>query len=190
MNEAASKPNWGGRPREKKNPRLVHLYVEEEAKLALKKLSKKYGLPMSQVFESIILERVEKDNYVLELRKEKEELEKRINELKKENEMLKEKLVKMSERAKTKQTKADEKLEKIKDKIEKIFAQREEIKVVELISILFGIPRGDPSIRTHANKFVTEYFEDQGNYLISQKLGVIIEKDANYQLVGWKVRKL
>ncbi|WP_175059064.1 hypothetical protein [Thermococcus sp. 2319x1] len=186
MNEV-QKFNYGaGRPQERKNPQLLHLYIEKEAKIALKDLSIKYGLSMSRVVENLVLKAVKEDSYILELEKENEELKKRVKELEKENQKLKELL----ERINSKRTKTNTKVEKIKSKIEEIFAYRREIKVAELVSFIFGIPLGDASIHTYASKFITEYFEDQGDYLISQQLGVIIKKDRNYKLVGWKAEKL
>lgn len=168
-----------GRPRKKENGTLLHVYIEKEAKLVLKNLSKKYDLSMSQILEILLLN-ISEEEYVLKLAKENEKL-------KKELELLKQELNKLEEKNRV----ASSEIDNLKRRINEIFGSKTEIKVVELVKKLYGLPDGDERVHSYAEKFITSYFREvDKTTLESSELGLRIEKYPKLKSVGWKVKKI
>lgn len=173
-----------GRPPMKDAVQLT-LYIDKKVKDTLKYLSQKYNLSMSEIVENLVLKEFKGDKHVLELNQKNKQLERKMKELQKENEKLKKRLEKVI----GKSIKEKDSLEKIREKIEEIFKNKKEVKVVEIVRAVYGLPSGDSRIKEKAEKFLNDYFERKDGKLISEELGLEIEEVAQYQTVGWRVKK-
>ncbi|CUX77703.1 hypothetical protein CHITON_0924 [Thermococcus chitonophagus] len=111
------------------------------------------------------------------------ELEKKIRELEEENERLRRIFENMPK------NREERELVELKERIDKILEKYGELKLVEFMKKVFGLPLGE-NLKEKTKQFVDEYFVNKGNLLISEELGLVIEKKADVGILGWTVRKL
>ncbi|MCD6155256.1 MAG: hypothetical protein J7J22_05775 [Candidatus Verstraetearchaeota archaeon] len=175
-----------GRPQTKNSPTQLTLYLDKEIKDALRSMSEKHNLSISEIVESLVLKELNGDSYLLDLSERNKQLERRLKEVQKENEKLKKRL----ESLMNKKAKRKDSLEKIQERIEEVFKKKDKnVKVVDIVRAVYALPAGDPRIKEKTEKFLNEYFERRDGKLISEALGLEIEEDFQYQPVGWKVKK-
>ncbi|WP_457752695.1 hypothetical protein [Thermococcus sp.] len=170
-----------GRPKTR-NAEVVVLNLDKSARQLLKKLAQEKGIAQSHVVEELLLQATN-NSHVLELKQKIVELEKRIKELEDENMKLRKAIENIPS------TREEKKIVELKDRVNRVMEKYDELKLVEFMKKVFKLSPGE-NLKRKAEQFVEEHFVNRGSLLISEELGLVIERKPNVGILGWAVRKL
>lgn len=192
---------------EYRNPRVITAILEGETKDEIDQFRGRlsYGKVITllwKLHKGEIKEALENENLRLQLEEKDrriEELEKLVERLQRENEKLR--LIKQVLEEDNKQLKAElselrkqlkmsareRRAEDFKQEIHEVirrYGKDGSIKMLELLKRL-GY---SSDFKKHAREILEEWFIDEGKILVSEELGLVVEKDPHYGEPAWVVR--
>ena len=169
-----------GRPKTR-DTEIVTLNLDREVLKHLKKMSAKYGIPMNHLIETLVLSSINNE-YPLKVKGENERLKKKIKELESELEMWRKKCRNDNPNAR--------RMMELKEKIHRFLDEYGELKVFELVKMVFNVPPGE-RLHHKIDDFINEYFvEANSKEFVSKDLELVITKQPRTGKAGWIVKKL
>ena len=197
------------RPRKKQDGKITTVYLERWALKKIIGISRETGLSLGDLIEIWLTKEERLARMVAEyegLKKRVLELEKLVmnledkllkteqqNEklrienqaLKEENKELKQRIRELERQLKmsARERRAEDFRREVYDVIER-FGRNGRIKMLELLKRL-GY---SSDFKKHAREFLEQWFVDEGKVLVSEELGLVVEKDPRYGELAWVVK--
>jgi len=197
------------RPRKKQDGKITTVYLERWALEKITEISKETGLSLGDLIEIWLT----KEERIARMVAEYEGLKKRVLELEKLVMTLEDRLLKTEQqkekallerdalREENRQLKAElselrkqlkmsareRRAEDFKQEIHEVirrYGKNGSIKMLELLKRL-GY---SSDFKKHAREILEEWFIDEGKILVSEELGLVVEKDPHYGEPAWVVR--
>ncbi len=197
------------RPRKKQDGKITTVYLERWALERITEISKETGLSLGDLIEIWLT----KEERIARMVAEYEGLKKRVLELEKlvmtledrllkteqqkekallerdalreENRQLKAELSELRKQLKmsARERRAEDFKREIREIIER-YGRNGSIKMLELLKRL-GY---SSDFKKHAREILEEWFIDEGKILVSEELGLVVEKDPHYDEPAWVVK--
>ncbi|MFA4719883.1 ribbon-helix-helix protein, CopG family [Pyrococcus kukulkanii] len=209
-----------GRPRKWKSTDIITLRLPTEIIEIIDRIAAETNRSRTEVIVSLVqaasnveiakllLELQNKDDLVKELQKDNSELHEKIEKLlkkleqvllenqalKEENRELKEENRELKRRVRELEAqlragfRGREALSLVED-IGVAFSNVSSMKFVDLLRALGESAEGEQLLR-RAKAFLERWFRDEGGILVSDELGLVVEKSSKVGILGWRVRRL
>ncbi|AEH25102.1 hypothetical protein [Pyrococcus yayanosii] len=170
---------------EYKNPRTFSVTIEAEIKEEIDEFRGKlsYGKVFTMLWRAYkgeVVKAIELEN----LRRENEELKKRIEELQKLVQRLQDELAKYGGISKREREALD-----LREEAWRILDVHSELKLIDFFRMLGWSEMGE-TLKKKAEVFLRRWFRDEGKYLVSEELGLVVEKKLDVGILAWRVRRL